>query len=173
VTRPIGASALALIATLALLARAAHGGPLVAIEDRANAYALALPAGWVAIDAPGTLRAHRSADGVVLVVTRLEAGGRALGDAAALADALERGVARETPGYRREARAQRTIGYAAVIDLVYRRGGAERVTTRFVVLRSRTLIVTIAAPADASRATRRAIADAAKSFVPLLESTSG
>jgi hypothetical protein len=140
------------------------------VEDGEHGYAVAVPQGWRPVDGGDALLAYRSPDGdAALAITRIDAGSRVLGRGDALADALERGVERTTPGYRRERRKLAAAGTAVVVDLAYRRReprGREAVAIRFVVLRGRTLALTVAGPATPPRPLRKAIEATVDSFRP-------
>lgn len=176
------AGALARITPIAAVIAALLGAPAAAdttdaearlgrVEDGDHGYAITIPTGWAPLDgaAGKALLAYRSGDGHVLAVTRLEAGNRALGRGAALADALERGAAAATEGYRRVRRAHRPAGPYDVVDLEYVRrhaGGLDQVAVRFVVMRTRTLALTIAGPSSPKTAARAAVRALRDSFGP-------
>ena len=164
-----GAAALA--ALLALLP--APGRAETVVTNAELGFTLAVPDGWrpFAVSAADVVQAYRNEAGdQVAVVSRSNVGRRVLGAGPELAVTLERGVARDTAGYRRTARDQRAFGNTQVVDLAYRREAVSGLTTveiRFLVLSGRTVALTCASRAAPSRTARRAARRLRDSFRPL------
>ncbi len=144
------------------------GGALV---DAVDHYRIAVAPGWRAISPPeGTLVAYQAPTGrAYLAITRVEVGTRRARDPAALAEAVERGVERATPGYRR---VRRKLGQAGesrspILDLAYERAPPpERVMSRYLFFTRHTVVLSIGLEAGAGRSERRAAEAMVKSFTP-------
>ena len=159
------------------------GAPAGSVRDGQHYYQVVIAPGWTPVAAPdGALLAYQAPGGRGhLAVTRVEIGRTGQGDPDRLAGEIERGVARSAEGYRRTRRRVRQVGSVPVLELSYRQragrtagdGAAAasrhaRVTTRFLLFRRHTVILTIGLEDGAPRAVRRDAERIAASFAPYI-----
>src|SRR5262245_11454181 len=97
--------------------------PATSLSDANHHYRIRIAAGWRPIAAPeGTLVGYQAPGGRAhLAITRVEVGTRRAREPSALADAVERGVERATPGFRRTRRKLGQAGGTPILDLLYER----------------------------------------------------
>jgi hypothetical protein len=157
-----------LVAILVLLPAAGQAGGQKGptLSDADHQYRIAIAAGWVAVAPPDrTLVAYRSPGSrAYLAVTRIDVGTRRARDADALADAIERGVERSTPGYRRIRRRAGQAGDTSLLDLWYERASSRVVLSRYLFFTRHVLVLSIGLEPGASE--RRAAEAMVKSFMP-------
>ncbi|HKA89920.1 MAG TPA: hypothetical protein VKE22_19800 [Haliangiales bacterium] len=141
------------------------------VLDESQALDLDIGDAWTRVEAPeGALaRWERGGETVVVARSRGNTDGAYAKDKAARTtylDGIERGVRDETPGYRRIARAERTLGSnkaVPVLDLWF--SGPEGVRgMRFLLYRGYTVVLALASPGKKRTAEHRRIVE---SFRPV------
>jgi hypothetical protein len=149
--------------------------PAGAVRDGEHYYQLVVASTWQPLDPPvDTLLAYQAPGARAhLAVTRVDIGRTGQGELDRVADEIERGVSRETAGYRRVKRKLTTSGVAPILELVYRRKpGSDSthdvVMTRFLLFRRHTVVLSIGMGRKAPRAIRKAAEAQLASFSPYL-----
>jgi hypothetical protein len=133
---------------------------------------LELPDGWTRFDHPGLVVGYRDAQNSTLVVSRSDAPNPdAWSDDAkkrqAHADAIERGIARGVPGYKRTRKKLGKAGDVPALDLEAARDGGSFVVMRVLMFRTYVLALGIEVASKSLVPSARAIA---ATFAPPKES---
>ena len=117
---------------------------------------LEVPDAWQKVTIDGVAVAYRQDKRVTLAITRNEAPNPDAWSTEkktreAYADAIERGLARAIPGYKRTRRTLATAGRVPALDLEATRDGGATVIVRVVMFRSYALTLAMAAPHGSGR----------------------
>lgn len=172
------AAPLVVVAALLLAGAGGEPPPSGTLQDGEHAYQVVIGAGWQPATTPeGTLVAYREAGGRGhLAITRVEVGRMGEKHRARMIDEVERGVERETSGYKRLKRSLTMEGIVPILDLWYERSGStsasasapRMILMRYLFFRRHTVVLSIGLPARPPRDLRRASEVMLKSFKPFV-----
>lgn len=134
---------------LVLLIAPAHADTVIELPK--TTARLELPDGWTKREHPALVATYKHADGSLLVVSRTDApNGDAWSDDAkkrqAHADAIERGLQKAVPGYKRLQRTLRKASDVPVLDVVAARDGGSFLVGRVLLFRTYSLALGIEVP---------------------------